>query len=47
MGVSYICGIATMLFGFITGPFASLIVGGILLAVASRIYSNAQTEKQF
>jgi len=44
--VSYICGVATMLLSFITGPFASLVVGGILLVIASRIYSNAQAENR-
>ena len=38
LGVSYLCGGATMILGFIAGPFASPAVGIILLVIAARIY---------
>jgi hypothetical protein len=40
LGVSYLCGSATMLFSLVTGPFGSLIVGVILLFIAARIYAG-------
>jgi ABC-type sulfate transport system permease component len=45
LGVSYVCGGATMVLALVTGPFASTIVGIILLYVASRIYRGDGTEK--
>jgi hypothetical protein len=38
LGVSYLSGGATMILAFVSGPFASPIVGGILLYIAVRIY---------
>jgi hypothetical protein len=38
LAVSYLSGAATFVLAFVTGPFASLIVGIILLFVAVRIY---------
>jgi hypothetical protein len=45
LGVSYICGVVTMLLGIISGPFASLIVGGILLAIAAKLYGGTRSEE--
>jgi hypothetical protein len=41
LGVSYVCGGATMILALATGPFASTIVGIILLFIAVRIYRGA------
>jgi hypothetical protein len=43
LGVSYVAGAATMVLAFVTGPFASLAVGAILLYVAVRIYRGDES----
>jgi hypothetical protein len=44
LGVSYLSGGAAMILAFVTGPFASPIVGGILLYIAVRIYRGADKQ---
>ena len=38
LAITYLAECASMLLAIVTGPFASLIVGGILLAIAAKIY---------
>jgi hypothetical protein len=45
LGVSHVCGSATMLLSMIAGPLGSLIVGAVLLFVAAQIYRGGRSEK--
>jgi uncharacterized membrane protein YphA (DoxX/SURF4 family) len=38
LGISYVCGGAMLILGMATGPFASTIVGIILLFIAVQVY---------